>query len=208
MSSVKLKHASGGAVNISAPQSNPSSDRTLYLPSNADGTISTTNYVSVYEFSTWYMTSDFNPAENDVIENWAVSNAQGYEGLGTAPSYSGGTFSGFSTGYWRVTASMVYFHNTQDNDTFVIALRHSTDSGSNYNRFAAVGGRVNQGMWASTKLSWTVQGTFKVANASNSRLQVYGYGIDPNDGRFMGGSQANSQVSGSIMNIEKVSSLI
>ena len=44
MSSIKLKHASGNSVSIAAPQSNPASDRTLYLPSNADGTVLTTTY--------------------------------------------------------------------------------------------------------------------------------------------------------------------
>jgi len=42
MSSIKLKHASGNAVSIAAPESNPASDRTLYVPSNANGTILTT----------------------------------------------------------------------------------------------------------------------------------------------------------------------
>lgn len=40
--SIKLKHASGNGVIISAPSSNPAADRTLELPSNADGTILTT----------------------------------------------------------------------------------------------------------------------------------------------------------------------
>jgi len=43
MGSIKLPHASGNSVSIAAPQSNPASDRTLYLPSNADGTIVTNN---------------------------------------------------------------------------------------------------------------------------------------------------------------------
>ena len=42
MGSLKLPHASGNAVSIAAPESNPASDRTLYVPSNADGTILTT----------------------------------------------------------------------------------------------------------------------------------------------------------------------
>ena len=42
MSKIKLPHASGNSVSIAAPQSNPAADRTLYLPSNADGTIITT----------------------------------------------------------------------------------------------------------------------------------------------------------------------
>ena len=41
MSSIKLKHSSGNGVSIAAPESNPASDRTLYVPSNANGTILT-----------------------------------------------------------------------------------------------------------------------------------------------------------------------
>ena len=41
MSKINLPHASGNSVSIAAPQSNPASDRTLYLPSNADGTVLT-----------------------------------------------------------------------------------------------------------------------------------------------------------------------
>ena len=42
MSSIKLKHSGGNGVIIAAPSSNPLSDRTLTVPSNADGTILTT----------------------------------------------------------------------------------------------------------------------------------------------------------------------
>jgi|TARA_R100000152_G_C6758803_1_gene182705 hypothetical protein len=39
MSQIKLKHSGGNGVIIAAPSSNPASDRTLTLPSDADGTI-------------------------------------------------------------------------------------------------------------------------------------------------------------------------
>ena len=42
MSKLKFPHASGNSVSIAAPQANPASDRTLYVPSNADGTLLTT----------------------------------------------------------------------------------------------------------------------------------------------------------------------
>ncbi len=42
MSSLKLKHSGGNSVIIAAPSSNPAADRTLTVPSNADGTILTT----------------------------------------------------------------------------------------------------------------------------------------------------------------------
>jgi hypothetical protein len=41
MSSIKLKHSGGNSVSIAAPSSNPASNRTLTVPSNADGTILT-----------------------------------------------------------------------------------------------------------------------------------------------------------------------
>ena len=42
MSSIKLKHSGGNSVIIAAPSSNPASDRTITLPSTADGTLLTT----------------------------------------------------------------------------------------------------------------------------------------------------------------------
>ena len=42
MSSIKLKHSGGNAVSIAAPDTNPTSDRTVKLPStDADGVITT-----------------------------------------------------------------------------------------------------------------------------------------------------------------------
>ena len=42
LGSIKLKHASGNGVIIAAPSSNPAADRTITLPSTADGTMLTT----------------------------------------------------------------------------------------------------------------------------------------------------------------------
>ena len=42
MSQIKLKHSGGNSVILAAPSSNPASDRTITLPSNADGTMLTT----------------------------------------------------------------------------------------------------------------------------------------------------------------------
>ena len=43
MSSIKIVHSGGNSVSITAPDSNPASNRTLKLPSSADGTITTYN---------------------------------------------------------------------------------------------------------------------------------------------------------------------
>ena len=42
MSNIKLVHSGGNSVSIAAPDSNPGSNRTLKVPSDADGTIITT----------------------------------------------------------------------------------------------------------------------------------------------------------------------
>ena len=42
MSQIKLKHSGGNGVIIAAPTSNPASDRTITLPSDADGTLART----------------------------------------------------------------------------------------------------------------------------------------------------------------------
>ena len=41
MSSIKLKHSGGNSVSIAGPSSNPASNRTITVPSNADGTMLT-----------------------------------------------------------------------------------------------------------------------------------------------------------------------
>jgi hypothetical protein len=43
MSSIKIVHSGGNSVSITAPDNNPASNRTLKLPSSADGTITTYN---------------------------------------------------------------------------------------------------------------------------------------------------------------------
>ena len=44
MSNIKLVHSGGNSVSITAPDSNPASNRTLKLPGNADGTVLTSKF--------------------------------------------------------------------------------------------------------------------------------------------------------------------
>ena len=46
MGSIKLPHSGGNSVSIAAPEANPASDRTVYLPDTADGTVLTTTYLT------------------------------------------------------------------------------------------------------------------------------------------------------------------
>jgi len=217
MSNLKLVHSGGNSVSLTTPTNNPSSNVTFKLP-QADGSsgqalVTDGNGAfsfatpSPYQFSSWYVTTDYTPTAADVIlRNWAESNADGYERLGTAPTYSTGAFTMPSTGYWRVQASITYYHTSATGDTFAFALRHSTDSGSSYNHFATVGGRLDGSLPANAKLNWTLAGTFKVANASTSRLCLYGVDIRT-DGRIMGGTQSGTAGYCSSMHIEKMANL-
>lgn len=69
MGSLKLPHASGNSVSIAAPQSNPASDRTLYLPSNADGTVLTnTTPGTILQVTSKLDTSDYSTTGNSFFQ--------------------------------------------------------------------------------------------------------------------------------------------
>ena len=73
MSSIKLKHSGGNGVIIAAPSSNPASDRTLTVPSNADGTILTTGSSDADRYKTGevvqVVTSEFVNSSNNPATN-------------------------------------------------------------------------------------------------------------------------------------------
>tara|TARA_E500000305_G_scaffold14089_2_gene9650 strand:- start:283 stop:882 length:600 start_codon:yes stop_codon:yes gene_type:complete len=67
MSSIKLKHSGGNSVIIAAPSSNPASDRTITLPSNADGTMLTTTNPkagNIIQVEQSFKTNDFGHTGN------------------------------------------------------------------------------------------------------------------------------------------------
>ena len=170
----------------------------------------TTGPYGNYQFSSWYLNSDFQnqDATRDTIENWSESNAPNYERLGTAPSYSSGIWTFPSTGYWRIQASMIYYLSSQDGDSFALALDSSTDSGSSFDQFATTGGRFDGNQPANVKLCWVMQGTVKVANVSTFRMRVSAVGTKASTGHFMGASQASGQLGHtSTLLIEKMSNL-
>tara|TARA_Y100000004_G_C8846044_1_gene382605 strand:+ start:16 stop:840 length:825 start_codon:yes stop_codon:yes gene_type:complete len=63
MSSIKLKHASGNGVIISAPSSNPAADRTLELPSDSDGVIAKTDADGNITMGDFASPTDLNSAQ-------------------------------------------------------------------------------------------------------------------------------------------------
>ena len=86
--SIKLKHASGNGVIISAPSSNPAADRTLTLPSDADGVIAKTDASGNLTVEGNLNTSNINGGQignRNLIINGAMNVAQ----RGTASTATG-----------------------------------------------------------------------------------------------------------------------
>ena len=159
-----------------------------------------------YEFSSWYVTAEFDPgAEDAFIENWAESNGPGYARLGTAPSYSSGVWTPSSAGYWKMTAMVVYYHATAINDSGAHAIRVSTDSGSNYNNVSTTGFRIDSNTFPNIKRTTVVCASFKVATPSTFRMGVYGIGVNVDQFRYMQGSQIDS--GGCSLLIEKMAEI-
>ena len=159
-----------------------------------------------YEFSSWYLTSLFDPGSSDVfIENWAESNGPAYARLGTAPSYSSGVWTPSSPGYWKMTAMIVYYHASAVNDSGNHAIRVSTDSGSSYGNVSTTGFRISSDTHNDIKRTTVVCASFKVATAATFRMGVYGQGVSDTQFRYMAGSQVDA--GGCSLLIEKVAEL-
>ena len=157
-----------------------------------------------YEFSSWYLSSIFDPASADCfIENWAESNGPAYARLGTAPTYASGVWTPPSAGYWKMTAMVVYYHDTAVGDSGAHAIRVSTDSGSNYNNVSTTGFRIDND--ANIKRTTVICASFKVATAATFRMGVYGIGVNVNQFRYMSGSQVDA--GGCSLLIEKVAEI-
>ena len=228
MSKLHFLHSGGDKVTLETPASNPSTNPVFKLPqtdgssgeaivTDGSGALSFANVASPYSFTQWYMTADHiintgnnSGNENDVIENWAESNAESYERLGTAPTYSSGQFTLPSTGYWKFTAHMIFYHASGGvGDTFAFSLRKSTDSGSSFGVIGMTGGRIDGTTQPNNKMCWTVSAVTKIANISTNRIDIFGIAMATTGGaRVMGGTQVDiNNTGGSALLIEKVANL-
>ena len=163
-----------------------------------------------YAFSSWYTASDYTPtATNILLPIWTESNGEGYERLGTAPTYNNGSFTLPSTGYWRVSTTLIYWHTVATGDSGSFNIRRSTNSGVTYNNVLNVGFRIN-GDTANNnhKMGWTLNATIKISNASTNRIGIWGMGLNTSVGRLMGGSNSDADVDGGCsLHIEKMANL-
>ena len=159
-----------------------------------------------YEFSSWYMTSVFDPASTSCfLENWAESNGTAYANLGTPPTYSSGVWTPSSPGYWKMTASVVFYHDTAANDSGAHGIRVSSDGGSTYSTISSTGFRIDSNTFANIKRCSVTCASFKVADASTFRVGVYAQSVDATHFRYMAGSQIDS--GGCSLLIEKMAEI-
>jgi len=85
MSNLNFLHSGGNKVIISAPDSNPASDRTLKLPSNADGTIITSTSPDADRFKAGevvqVVTTYFNMSSNNPLVDGTYAGGLAATGL-------------------------------------------------------------------------------------------------------------------------------
>ena len=164
-----------------------------------------------YSYSTWYLaSSDYTPTtDNQILPIWTESNGEGYERLGTAPTYSAGAFTLPSTGYWRVSTTLIYYHPTATGDSGAFSIRRSQDNGGAYSNVLNCGFRINgDSAQNNSKQGWTLNATVKISNASTNRIGIWGFGLNTSQGRFMSGSNANADEGGGCqLHIEKMANL-
>ena len=136
MSQLKLKHSGGNSVIIAAPASNPASDRTLTLPSNADGTVlTTTNPKSGTIVQTVTVT-----AETDLASQSTSYVETPVTGSITPESSSSKIIVTVCAGVWPAAGSYLHIQlrssggNTNNNiGTWADAYSESGSSGACYN---------------------------------------------------------------------------
>tara|TARA_B100000927_G_scaffold256537_1_gene223920 strand:- start:207 stop:800 length:594 start_codon:yes stop_codon:yes gene_type:complete len=116
MSQIKLKHSGGNSVIIAAPSSNPASDRTITLPSDADGTLARTLDVA---FKSYAIIADRKSAGSD-----------------------GGTF---TSGDWR-TRDLNTELSDIDGIVSILSNQFTLQSGSYLLKAKAMGFRVERHM--------------------------------------------------------------
>jgi len=160
MSQIKLLHSGGNGVILAAPSSNPASDRTLTLPSDADGTVlSSASTLDATKLSgnlpalngsaltgvgggitvwdTWILTSSISNYEGAITSNLARPSAVSgisWGTIGTGMTESSGVFTFPQTGMWDVVAHFLFSSSTAQQYSSG-SIQVSSDSGSNFSDF-------------------------------------------------------------------------
>ena len=151
MSNIKLVHSGGNSVSITAPDSNPASNRTLKLPSNADGTILTTT----------------NPKSGNILQVVSTTKTDTFStsAYQTFTDITGLSVSITTTGSNKVLLQGV-LSISGSNDTHAVARLVRTTGGSDTSIFIGD---------ASSNRSRATFGLYFDATRGNNQLRVNGF---------------------------------
>ena len=164
----------------------------------------------VTDISQWYMSSNYTAtASNGIVVNWAEAHGTNYERLGTAPTYSSGTWSLPSTGWWEVNCTCTVHQPTASGDSWGLGIRTSTDSGSNYAKVIVQYYRhSSDGGLQNFKSPFPINSVVKCTNTSTFRFQVYHWEAQANNLVFSGEAYNGSgELGGGTMVIKKLADI-
>jgi len=153
MSNIKLVHSGGNSVSLTTPDSNPAANRTFKLP-GADGTSGqamVTDGSGALSFATvstptvevdhWYLNQ--NATNGTIPGTYWSRNLK----IGTGMSVSqdaNGRWTFPSTGIWKITSSVMFRPDANDNVYFDIYItRDSFSNNYHYARGAKANGQAN-----------------------------------------------------------------
>ena len=133
MSQIKLKHSGGNGVIIAAPSSNPASDRTITLPSDADGTLARTLDVAFKSYAIIGDKKDGATAGGSITAgDWRTHDLQTeFSDPDGIVSISSNQFT-LQAGSYFVTHKSVFFHTNSG----VTKLYNVTDGADVSNSFS------------------------------------------------------------------------
>ena len=152
MSNIKLVHSGGNSVSLTVPDSNPSANRTFKLP-GADGTsgqalvtdgsgaLSFATIATPIEVDHWYLNQ--NATGGTIPGTYWTRNLKVGTGMSVSQDANGRwTFP--STGIWKITSSVMFRPDANDNVYFDIYItRDSFSNNYHYARGAKANGQAN-----------------------------------------------------------------
>ena len=138
--------------------------------------------------SAWHLVTQYTPSSsNEIFTGWTETDANGYDRLGSALTYSAGVFTYPSTGWWWVQTNFECTQNPAENDNYGIQIQETPDDGSNWNALAASHGRFTGSNIVGEPAHQTVTAFHKVDDVANDKVRFYGYGLKITSSRFMVG---------------------
>ena len=185
MSSIRLKHSGGNFVSIAAPTSNPAADRTILLPSDANGTLARTLDV-VYKSYACIVDAKNDNTDGGVFTNGAwrtrdlnteIADTDGIVSLSNNQFTLG---SGTYLIRWNCPAIQVDGHQSR--------LYSVTDNAAIKNGSASFAGKISSGAESRSMMS------FKYAILGNTTFEIQHRSVSTSGGSWGFGAASSGSI--------------